>query len=106
MAEHMAKLHISSESMTSFKETESDRTKRLYMCEEMRKLQQDSILPQSLLSRINRPCTALVLWTPPQRVMASDGSENNNEDSIPDHNRAVSEVVMESDMNNMDLDNV
>lgn len=105
MAEHMARLHISSESVTSVKETATDRTKRLYMCEEMRKLQQDSILPQSILSRIHHPCTALVLWTPPRRIMPSDNSENNNEDSIPDHNRG-SEVVMESDMNTMDLDNI
>ncbi|RZC40498.1 hypothetical protein BDFB_002950 [Asbolus verrucosus] len=110
MAEHMSRLHISSETATSSKESEGDRTRRLYMCEEMRKLQSDSILPQSLLSRIQRPCTALVLWTPPRRLVPLENYEsengNNNEEAAPDHNRMASEGFMENDMNNMDLDNV
>ncbi|CAH1371212.1 hypothetical protein MTP99_012698 [Tenebrio molitor] len=110
MAEHMARLHISSETATSSKESENDRTRRLYMCEEMRKLQSDSILPQSLLSKIQRPCTALVLWTPPRRLVPVQRHQsengNNNEEAAPDNNRMASEVVMESDINNMDLDNI
>jgi hypothetical protein len=110
MAEHMARLHISSETATSSKESENDRTRRLYMCEEMRKLQSDSILPQSLLSKIQRPCTALVLWTPPRRLVPVQRHQsengNNNEEAEPDNNRMASEVVMESDINNMDLDNI
>ncbi|EFA02487.1 hypothetical protein TcasGA2_TC008182 [Tribolium castaneum] len=104
MAEHMSRLHISSETATSSRETEGDRTRRLYMCEEMRKLQSDSILPQSLLSKIQRPCTALVLWTPPRRLIPLENTENenNNEEEAPDQNK----MAMEADMNNMDLDNV
>lgn len=88
MAQHMSQLHISSETATSTSESEPVREQRLYMCEEMRRLQQDSILPQSLLNRINRPCTALVLWTPPPRIPLIDDevTENNNEESQPDNN--------------------
>lgn len=91
MAEHMSQLHINSETSSAL-ETEPLREKRLYLCEEMRKLQQESILPQSLLNRINRPCTALVLWTPPTRPNDDDGENNNNEDVV--------------DNNVMDLDSV
>lgn len=84
----MAQLHISSETAPSTSESEPLREQRLYMCEEMRRLQQESILPQSLLNRISRPCTALVLWTPPPRIPLADDvtSENNNEESEPDNN--------------------
>lgn len=101
----MSRLHISSETATSSRESDRDRTRRLYMCEEMRKLQSDSILPQSLLSKIHRPCTALVLWTPPRRLIPVDlesENGNNNEEEAPDHNR----MAVEADMNNMDLDNL
>lgn len=87
----MAQLHINSETVTSTVEPEPQpaREKRLYMCEEMRKLQQDSILPQALLNRINRPCTAVVLWTPPQRLhipLPVVETENNNEEDQADNN--------------------
>lgn len=64
MAEHMSKLHISSETATSPLEPDAVKNKRLYMCEELRKLQTDSLLPPSLLKDFNKPCTALVLWQP------------------------------------------
>lgn len=68
MAEHMSRLHISSET-AACKETDTNRQQRLYMCEEMRKLQADSIIPPSLFSKMNEPCKALVLWKPPTRYV-------------------------------------
>ncbi|KAJ8967196.1 hypothetical protein NQ314_003026 [Rhamnusium bicolor] len=116
MAEHMSKLHINSETVSSSKESDSDRTQRLYMCEEMRKLQTESILPQSLLSQIQRPCTALVLWKPPTRLLPVplanndiDDNENNNEERLPDNNVMENESEMDNVneviVNNMDMDN-
>lgn len=76
-------------------ETRPVREQRLYMCEEMRRLQQESVLPQSLINRINRPCTALVLWMPPPRIPVVDDvateTNNNNEEDQVDNN------VMEMD---------
>lgn len=93
MAEHLAKLHISSETVTSETEPEQNKAMRLYMCEEMRKLQSETILPQTLLNSIPRPCTALVLWTPPRSLIEqndyslnNNNNNNNNEDSVPDAN--------------------
>lgn len=108
MADHMSRLHISSETAHSSKETETQRQKRLYMCEEMRKLQSDSILPQSLLSKIQGPCTALVLWTPPRRLVPIDDEENgnNNEEAVPDHNQMADQPLMDQDANVMDMDNL
>lgn len=91
MAEHMSKLHISSETPVR-NESEADLSKRLYMCEEMKKLQTDSILPESLLNRLQRPCTALVLWQPPPRLVPpvpqqnNYENDNNNEEEVPDQN--------------------
>ncbi|KAJ8976498.1 hypothetical protein NQ317_018442 [Molorchus minor] len=116
MAEHMSKLHISSETVPLLKESESDKTQRLYMCEEMRKLQTDSILPQSLLAQMERPCTALVLWQPPTKLIPpiisseKDENENNNEERPSDVNVMESEVEIENVnelvVNNMDMDNL
>ncbi|CAH2000300.1 unnamed protein product [Acanthoscelides obtectus] len=50
MAEHMSKLHINSESAPK-SETTENQMKRLYMCEEMRKLQTEPILPNSIIHR-------------------------------------------------------
>ncbi|KAG5868511.1 hypothetical protein JTB14_036995 [Gonioctena quinquepunctata] len=113
MAEHMSNLHISSES-ASYKESEAGRMQRLYMCEEMRKFKTDSILPQCLLSRLQQPCTALVLWKPPTKLVPpmdpeNDENENNNAKSTLDHN-TINEPV-EIDFDNeistscMDMDN-
>ncbi|CAG9828002.1 unnamed protein product [Diabrotica balteata] len=113
MAEHMSKLHISSET-ASPRENDASRMQRLYMCEEMRKLKTDPILPQSLLSKMQNPCTALVLWKPPTRFIPVTGNneidenENNNRDTVPDHHNQESDDVedemSEVCMNNMDLD--
>lgn len=85
MAAHMRQLHISN-SYTSHDEpvmgtmpakplaasdsapsvtSEQQSYKRLVMCEELRQLQHEPILPPSLLSRMPRPSMALVLWNPP-----------------------------------------
>lgn len=116
MAEHMAKLHISSETVNA-KETETGRMQRLYMCEEMRKLQNDSIIPPSLITKMQQPCKALVLWKPPTRyippgLVNTDGGEdeqdNNNVSSVSDIN--VVGNLMEAEMDNetvnsMDMEN-
>ncbi|CAK9823419.1 hypothetical protein ANTRET_LOCUS1769, partial [Anthophora retusa] len=40
---------------------------RIVLSETMRRLQQDPILPISLLSKLERPTMALVLWEPPSK---------------------------------------
>ncbi|XP_030747287.1 uncharacterized protein LOC115875877 [Sitophilus oryzae] len=114
MAEHMSRLHISSETATSPLEPESVKNKRLYMCEEMRKLQSDPILPPSLVAGLQRPCTALVLWQPPIRPLplfeANPGPSNNsnNEDlnkNSPDIKSMEILAEMEAESSNtMEMD--
>lgn len=41
---------------------------RITICEEIRKLSTDPILPKAILDRFEAPCTALVVWQPPQRL--------------------------------------
>lgn len=96
MAEHLSKLHISSETPPSSHEGEILKERRLYMCEEMRKLQTtENIIPQSLLNKLEKPCTALVLWRPPPRILSplripnendNSNNNNNNEEDVQDNN--------------------
>lgn len=44
------------------------RAQRITVCEEVRRLRDQPILPQAILERYEKPCTALVLWQPPQRI--------------------------------------
>lgn len=77
------------------------------MCEEMRKLQSESILPKSLLKKISRPCTAVVLWQPPQKAFPLPNTEpveeeeNNNADEMANNNDSN---VSNENAQAMDLD--
>lgn len=58
MAQHMSRLHISSETPLPIQleqdeanEQSAERERRLVMCEEMRRLQTDSIIPSALMRR-------------------------------------------------------
>ncbi|XP_057660404.1 uncharacterized protein LOC130896387 [Diorhabda carinulata] len=111
VAEHLARLHINSETAEP-KENETNRMQRLYMCEEMRKFQMESILPSYLTGPIQRPCTALVLWKPPTRLIDpvpnNEVNENNNKDNVVDNdkseNLAKEDEMNEAGTNVMDLD--
>lgn len=104
MALHMSQLHISSETAPSISKLEQEpsenRQKRLYMCEEMRKLQTESILPQSILNRMQRPCTALVLWQPPQRPFPLPNTEPVDEDNNNNNNDIVTNNNNNNSLNN------
>lgn len=55
------------------------------VCEEVRKLSSsDSPIPQVLLDRLQKPCTALVVWQPPKNLL---NVYNNVMDNIKNHNK-------------------
>lgn len=41
---------------------------RITVCEQVHNLENEPIIPKSLLKRMERPCTALVLWQPPKNL--------------------------------------
>ncbi|XP_035899886.1 uncharacterized protein LOC118506624 [Anopheles stephensi] len=48
------------------------KAQRIAICEEVRRLDgRGEILPQTLLDRIEKPCTALMIWQPPQERIQS-----------------------------------
>ncbi|XP_050070491.1 uncharacterized protein LOC126558510 [Anopheles maculipalpis] len=48
------------------------KAQRIAICEEVRRLDSRAeILPQTLLERIEKPCTALMIWQPPQERIQS-----------------------------------
>ncbi|KAK9875685.1 hypothetical protein WA026_009481 [Henosepilachna vigintioctopunctata] len=113
MSEHLSKLHISSETPSSAMESDVVKERRLYVCEEMKKFQaqSDPIIPETLLSRLNRPCTALVLWKPPTNPlvpsfycgnMEEEESENNNNNRVDEMNP----LNVPLPANDMDLDDL
>ncbi|KAK0175825.1 hypothetical protein PV328_000027 [Microctonus aethiopoides] len=42
---------------------------KLVISDELKRLQQESLLPASLLSKLDRPSMALVLWEPPTKIL-------------------------------------
>lgn len=73
------------------------KAQRITLCEEVRKLDNRSeILPQVLLERIEKPCTALVLWQPPQvlekiltKVTKEKGEQDNDQGKQSESNRPL-----------------
>lgn len=78
---------------------------RITICEQVRKLDtSNDIIPKILLYRNERPCTAMVLWQPPQKVqnfvVPNNDSSDDSDDNGQDNNNSSS-----VDLNNfMDLD--
>ena len=79
---------------------------RLMLSEELKRLQQEPILPTSLLSKLERPSMALVLWEPPNKHLrilpardaptpipdTSDDNNNNNNNSNNNNNEAIPDL--------------
>lgn len=80
---------------------------RLIISEEVKRMQQEPILPSTILSKLERPSMALVLWEPPNKHLlrilpsrdtptpipstshdsnSNNNNNNNNNDTIPDLN--------------------
>lgn len=81
---------------------------RLVLSEELKRMQEEPILPSTILSKLERPSMALVLWEPPNRHLRilptrdtptpipstsadnNNNNNNNNNDGTPDLNNASS----------------
>ncbi|XP_067625610.1 uncharacterized protein Mst85C [Eurosta solidaginis] len=72
---------------------------RITLCEELKRYQEqekkDNFLPEALLNRIEKPCTALVLWQPPpavhllHRMKDNELTPNNRDSTSADISGAV-----------------
>ncbi|XP_046817235.1 myb-like protein Q isoform X2 [Vespa crabro] len=95
-------------------DTDNLKSPRLILSEELKRIQQESILPSTLLSKLERPSMALVLWEPPSKHLRilptrdtptpvpntsddnnNNNNNNNNSDGIPDLNQTSSFEPME-----------
>ncbi|XP_026672132.1 rho GTPase-activating protein gacM-like isoform X2 [Ceratina calcarata] len=84
---------------------------RLILSEELKRIQQEPILPNSLLSKLERPSMALVLWEPPSRHLRmlptrdtptpipGGSDDNNNSNSNNNNNEDVSDLNQTSSSN-------
>ncbi|XP_029659557.1 rho GTPase-activating protein gacM-like isoform X1 [Formica exsecta] len=85
---------------------------RLVLSEELKRIQEEPILPSTLLSKLERPSMAVVLWEPPNRHLRilptrdtptpipstsgdnnNNNNNNNNNDATPDLNNITSSAL-------------
>lgn len=59
---------------------------RITLCDQIRRIQSEQLLPGSLLQRIERPCTALVLWQPPPKDVCNASTSNDSSVREIDYN--------------------
>lgn len=136
MAAHLNGLHISSEFKTHdinqstsnstmplpYPATLQDieeklkRAQKITVSDVVKSIQEEPILPAAIIERFEKPCKALVVWQPPQRItdlivsksvqeqQASDDetNDNNNDDNNSDNNNA--EFMDENVDTEMELD--
>lgn len=116
MAAHLSQLHISPdykaphqpEPREAQQQQQQQHLKRLVLCEELRMLKQEPILPSSLLSRLEKPNMALVLWEPPAGsinplLTRGQTEEDNNNTSAVDLNSVSTPGFPASEDSMMDL---
>lgn len=114
MAAHLSQLHISSDYTAHQPEPKEDhqqQLKRLVLCDELKNLKPEPILPSSLLSRLDKRSMALVLWEPPagriNPVLSRQGrdqtEEDNNNTSVVDLNSVSTSGFTGSGDTMMDL---
>lgn len=83
---------------------------RITMCEEIRKLKAEGtpFLPNALFNRIEKPCTSLVLWQPPSKLVnllnlnKSLDSQNENNPQPPQ----IDDEIDNNNSSNVDLNAV
>ncbi|XP_053680359.1 uncharacterized protein LOC128731276 [Anopheles nili] len=84
------------------------KAQRIAICEEVRKLDSRAeILPQALLDRIEKPCTALMIWQPPQERLQSfisKVSENLEEHERTERKTAKKNSSSKNNNNDEDVD--
>lgn len=138
MAAHLNGLHISSEFTAhdmdqstskrnisipmSYPATLQDieeklkRAQKITVSDVVKSIQDEPILPAAIIERFEKPCKALVVWQPPQRIadlivskslreqQTSDdeSNDNNNDDSNSDNNNV--EFMDENNSTEMDMD--
>ncbi|XP_023306646.2 adenylate cyclase, germination specific [Lucilia cuprina] len=81
---------------------------RITMCEELKKFnneqQKVSYFPEALLHRINKPCTALVLWQPSPLMNIFSRNNNNNNMNENENKRDIKENETIEDYTIPDVD--
>ncbi|XP_025993202.1 uncharacterized protein LOC105197876 isoform X3 [Solenopsis invicta] len=109
IAAHFKDLHISS-NYESDRPVPSTSTAHISSCQELKRMQEEPILPSALITKLERPSMALVLWEPPNRHLRilptrdtptpipntsdnNNNNNNNNNDTIPDLNNMSSSAT-------------
>lgn len=82
------------------------RANRITFCDEIKNLQHDNnILPKALLNHYQKPCTALVIWQPPQKILGLVGSEQNDDSDDSDSETALTNDIVNNNVSCVDFNN-
>uniref|UniRef100_A0A1I8NFD6 Uncharacterized protein n=1 Tax=Musca domestica TaxID=7370 RepID=A0A1I8NFD6_MUSDO len=82
---------------------------RITICEELKKINEQpaqhsvSCLPEALLHRLNKPCTALVLWQPPPPIINMLKQNTTNNEEIEEAQRLHRQSIDEDGIPDVDL---
>lgn len=115
MAAHMSNLHISdikpptepgpANISCDDDAMEHERLPRLVVSEEIKKIKTDPIIPQSILSSLEKPKMALVLWQPPAGDIGAklrEAKQKREEEEEKEKEKETElEVTMEGENNNI-----
>lgn len=84
------------------------------ICEQISKIQNEPVLPQSLLDRIERPCLAVVLWQAPMRgngpvagpsrdCIIENNNNNDMDSKVDDDDCIVDDLLDNNNSSSVDL---
>ncbi|XP_014238141.2 uncharacterized protein LOC106659901, partial [Trichogramma pretiosum] len=79
---------------------------RLVISDELKKLTQEPILPSTLLSKMERPSMALVLWEPPSQHLRffTNASEASSTDKSDENQKSIDKAEAVDNNNQVDLE--
>lgn len=81
------------------------------VCEQVRQLGSDPVIPQVLLDRMQKPCTALVMWQPPKNLLnvynnVMDNVKTRNSNNSASDNYKSNSGKTSNDKNTIDDDDI
>lgn len=83
------------------------RAQKITVADVVKSIQDEPILPAAIMERFEKPCKALVIWQPPQRItdmiVSKSSQEQQNEDDANADNNNVEFMDANNDLQ-MDLD--
>ncbi|XP_077291348.1 mst85C [Arctopsyche grandis] len=76
---------------------------RIVLCEEVRRFKSESIIPESLINKLEKPCMSLVLWKPPEKI-SINSDKHSDRNNNPNKSSSTRRSILISDSSEMDVE--